>query len=1000
MSCFLSYSSHDAVAARALYEFLTRQGEEVFFAAEQRDPRLFAAISEALDGCSRFIYLNSESYLVSEYCRLEWTAFISRYGASQDDLDVIGVMLDAAEPPPLLRGWLYVAQREVGADPAAGTAWMEQVLARVRQRRVARAANDEKLSGDRIAALAAELARAVLGGPANADLLDRPLLERQARHRTREGVIFLKPEGTFNARCIETVVARLLHEQVNVVQARKYTGGCIAERGLFDQHYFGPAIIARQQPPELGEQELARLQAFYFDRWQEYYGDEEEPGPGLIIPALCLLQPPYRLSADDISEIWDRGRAPHLFWNERPDGLNKIGFQKSVFAVRDPRIDGGRPRLVLNGYVPGYKKLLEEPADEVRVVCLRVATDREWGSLRDDVLGGDSNPAKCRPGTLRRQAFENQEELGIDRRHDINGQQNLLHASATPLEGIHEIGLWFDVALDDTYLGAFLANRLGAGQLPDLFFRFHEFLNAARGKDIEELVREALERVPPPDETPAVPGFEDFRDATLARFEKDFVEDFGGAAGALQARLWAVPAIRRIVEIGYAVRRYGPQAMVEKFLSAFAVENRFFRQKCRQFCNLVAHIEREQLEREPELIGLAVRVVCSDLLILSHAPYPDDFVDEFLTDLHERAREIARRTRANAVKQCAAAWHGAVPAGEPLSSLPLFEEMRRQRGKVVRINVGKGMPGAIAIVTAGGRSTRVQSIIPKPVLRLRQKFLIEHVVDNIREAFGGDVQVFISVGWESELVRACLGNHCRYLTLAPEESRRNRHLGLGPGARLYAALQQLEPFAGPILACYSDMPMVQPGSLQRLAAELGRGRSQLCFLTVDNAPLPGHVVRGRDGRVERVAHSRYGPVEGTPERDAGFYMFSNTPVIREALGAITNANVKREYGIHELVEAMAARRARVETVKITAEECWTVNNASDLFWLAAGLYRDLADPAEVQRDYESFQSDYGATFDGEWFARSRLFLRSLFNPVERPDRPDLPLHFVTSEVGP
>src|SRR5262249_20071298 len=111
------------------------------------------------------------------------------------------------------------------------------------------------------------------------------------------------------------------------------------------------------------------------------------------------------------------------------------------------------------------------------------------------------------------------------------------------------------------------------------------------------------------------------------------------------------------------------------------------------------------------------------------------------------------------------------------------------------------------------------------------------------------------------------------------------------------------------------------------------------------------------------------------------------------------ANIKREYGIHQLVESLAQSGGRIGTVRIDSEECWTVNNASDLFWLATGIHRDRVPEAAVRRDFEAFQRGYRGTFDLRWFRRDRSLLRTLFTPMDRPDRPDVPLHFVT-EFGP
>ena len=988
MACFLSYSSVDVEVASALYNYLSKAGEDVFFAPRSKDPRVMAGIASAIDRTSHFVYLLSRNYVESRFCEFEWGAFLARCGHNSE-LKIIGAQLDETVPPGLLQAWLYISRDKLGPNPVSEPRWMNTILELVRR---PDPPPPVEPSDEEIRLLANNIASQILEGPENLDLLEKPLLEFNSSHRIREGVIFLKPEGTFNHKCVQTVVERLLKERIKIVQARKYTGGFIKAHKLFDKHYFGPVTIAKREPPEFDQEERSKLHKYYFDHWKEYYDSEEEPSVDLIIPALRLLRRPYRLTTDVISELWDRGREPALFWNGRADGLNKIGYQKSVMPVCDPRIDRGEARLLLNGYVPGYKKLLEEPVNEVRVVCLRVATDTDWDYIRDYVLGGDSNPAECKLSTLRRQAYENQSEFGIDAEQVINGQQNLLHASATPLEGIYEISLWFDVDLVDTYLGAYLANRLGDSHLYDLFFRFHEFLNAARGKDIEDLVREALENVPPPNLLPEIPDFAKFKNELLSRYETLFGDQLETSHSDIRAQLWDTPSIRHIVQIGYAIRRFGYKAMVEKFLPWF--DNTFFRERCRQFSSFMAHMERERLQEEPELIGQAILILCSDMLILSHSSYPDDFVADILGDLHERAKEIAYRTRANAVQQCAAALR-VTSQGSPLGSQPELIAFKQQRMGAVRVNVGKGMPGLIAIIAAGGRSTRVQSIIPKPVIKLHDKYLVEHVIDSLRGAFGNEVLIFLSVGWESALIRGCLGNQCRYLTMSPGDTSRAGHKGLGPGARLYASLLEIETFDGPVIACYSDMPLVSSQSLKKLYDEFEDGQYSLCFLTTDNAPLPGHVIRSKaENQVERVVHDRHRIINGSPERDVGFYIFRNSPNIQEALSEINNANIKHEYGIHQLIGSLVNRGKPIGTVKIPAEECWTINNAADLFWLAMRLYQDPHGMSNSKDYYDMFKRDYGVTFDYDWFAENKALLKYVFNPAEKRGRP-VPLHFLT-----
>src|SRR5262249_33161515 len=151
---------------------------EAFFAPRSTDARAFVGISEALEACSRFVYLSSQDYLKSEYCKYEWSAFLERC-ARDENLAIVGVQLDEAEPPSLLTAWYFLGRREGGAQPAAETGWMAELLERVRRRR---AAPTTRLSREQIADLAASFAHRVMEGPENVDLLAEPLGPASLRH--------------------------------------------------------------------------------------------------------------------------------------------------------------------------------------------------------------------------------------------------------------------------------------------------------------------------------------------------------------------------------------------------------------------------------------------------------------------------------------------------------------------------------------------------------------------------------------------------------------------------------------------------------------------------------------------------------------------------------------------------------------------------------------------------------------------------------------------------
>jgi len=168
----------------------------------------------------------------------------------------------------------------------------------------------------------------------------------------------------------------------------------------------------------------------------------------LIIPALDLIKAPYRMAPLTLAELWENGRGGGLFHNERWNGLNKIGYQKSVFPIEIPHAEPP-VRIVLNGFIPGYRQLFVD--ESARLVALHVSTIEPWRRIRDSVVGGDSDPLACEKGSIRRDAAEGR--IPLDPKDNlVNGQRNVCHSSATLLDGMRELSIWFDYHDDQTVL--------------------------------------------------------------------------------------------------------------------------------------------------------------------------------------------------------------------------------------------------------------------------------------------------------------------------------------------------------------------------------------------------------------------------------------------------------------------------------------------------------------------------------------------------------------------
>jgi hypothetical protein len=100
-----------------------------------------------------------------------------------------------------------------------------------------------------------------------------------------------------------------------------------------------------------------------------------------------------------------------------------------AFAMRHERLDGGRPVIVLNGYVPGLAALfgVGTAIVEVDLAGLSVA------ELRQRVVGHDNRPERCAPGTIRRDAADGL--FPLDPGPPVDSRHNVVHCSDGLLAG-------------------------------------------------------------------------------------------------------------------------------------------------------------------------------------------------------------------------------------------------------------------------------------------------------------------------------------------------------------------------------------------------------------------------------------------------------------------------------------------------------------------------------------------------------------------------------------
>lgn len=391
-------------------------------------------ISDGIKICDGFVLLISRNYLNSNWCERELSAVM--FNSVQYRKPIIVVSVDDAPVPEIIADLLTIK------CDTRDRSYPDMLKARFRDIRASSGLSQSR-APEYFVRTVINAERAGRYGEhliAKKDVAPLQTLEN-------DGLIFIKPGGTFYEPCLQEIFKRIL-KKCRVRQIRLFTGSIIKDRGLFDEQYVDPVLVAKGHIRPKG-QELELLRGIY-DKpaFEEHFGTAYSDD--LILPAYALLQAPYNLSPERVTEFWDQGRSYEKFWNKRWDGLNKIGYHTSVFPIAFSEPSPSHVRLVLNGFVFGFKSFLEEERN--RVVAIHVSTLDPWINIKHTITGPHNNPQACPEGSIRRDAYEG--ILPLDPRDNlVNGQRNIIHCSGTDYDGVRELTLWFEYRPSDTLAG-------------------------------------------------------------------------------------------------------------------------------------------------------------------------------------------------------------------------------------------------------------------------------------------------------------------------------------------------------------------------------------------------------------------------------------------------------------------------------------------------------------------------------------------------------------------
>jgi len=242
-------------------------------------------------------------------------------------------------------------------------------------------------------------------------------------------------------------------------------------------------------------------------------------------------------------------------------------------------------------------------------------------------------------------------------------------------------------------------------------------------------------------------------------------------------------------------------------------------------------------------------------------------------------------------------------------------------------------PPLAVVILAAGHGTRMKSRRAKVLHEIAGRPMLAYPIA-LAEALAPD-RLLVVIGRDAGAVRDAFEERARFVEQAEQR---------GTGHAVQVTLPALAGFEGEVLILYGDVPLLRPESVEALRALKAESKAPLAMLTSPE-PLPGLVVRGPDGQVERIVEvTDASPEELTiREGNTGVYLV-DADLLASALAELGADNAQEELYLTDVVAITRARRLPVEALQLEdAGEALGVNNRAELARATALQHRRNVD---------------------------------------------------------
>lgn len=234
------------------------------------------------------------------------------------------------------------------------------------------------------------------------------------------------------------------------------------------------------------------------------------------------------------------------------------------------------------------------------------------------------------------------------------------------------------------------------------------------------------------------------------------------------------------------------------------------------------------------------------------------------------------------------------------------------------------------IILAGGRGSRMQSDVPKALIKVCNEPIIARVLRAVEGSTITDTPTVV-VGCKHELVSAFVGNRANPVLQTQQ---------LGTGHAVMIAQDFIPADTEAVIVLYGDHPLISADMINKLHAEHTQANNTV---TMAIAAVPdfndwrsaflnfGRVVRDASGTIIRSIEVKDATKEELDIKEVNpCYLCFSASWMWEKLHQLSNHNAQNEYYLTDLIKMAHDEGVRLGSVQIDAHEALGVNTPEQL----------------------------------------------------------------------